>query len=98
MTAPSIAPGASPTTYRIGDARRVARGRTRGGYQSPLIERLDVVLGSGESGEVRTWYAAVEGYGEGYLYALVTTYEDALAEFSGRDAQLEVRGGDGDRS
>jgi hypothetical protein len=61
--------------------------RTRGGYQSPIVERLDVALADGRR---HTWYAGVVGYGEGYLYALQPTYEAAVAELEGHDAQLEA--------
>lgn len=59
---------------------------TRGGYQSPRVERLDVVLSDGSR---RTWYAASVGYSEGYLYVLQPTYEAAVAELENYDAQLE---------
>lgn len=60
---------------------------TRGGYQSPIVERLNVVLADGSR---RTWYAASVGYSEGYLYALQPSYEAAVAEFADYDAQLET--------
>lgn len=61
--------------------------RTRGGFQSPAVERLDVVLADGSR---HAWYAAVVGYSEGYVYELALTAELAAAELAGHDAQLRV--------
>jgi hypothetical protein len=60
---------------------------TRGGFQSPVVDQLDVVLADGSR---RTWYAATVGYSEGYLYALAPTYKAAVDELTPYDAQIEV--------
>jgi hypothetical protein len=60
---------------------------TRGGFQSPVVEQIDVVLADGSR---RTWYAASVGYSEGYLYALALSYDAAVAGLAGFDAQLEA--------
>lgn len=60
---------------------------TRGGFQSPLIEQLDVTLADDSR---HTWYSAMVGYSEGYLYELVATHDAAVAPLAGYDARLEA--------